>query len=122
MLLIDVQTGVVRYAYNRQSVLTNIGILVERARRHGVPIIWVQHADDQLIRGSNACRTTPELTPDPPEHVIEKTDGDAFEETTLQYVLCTLGVEKLFVAGAETDACVRCLHCSLPGPIRSLVL
>jgi isochorismate hydrolase len=41
------------------------------------------------------------------EPVIEKNYGDAFEDTNLESVLSGLGVAKLFVVGAQTDACIR---------------
>ena len=39
--------------------------------------------------------------------LVEKSYGDAFEDTTLETVLSGLGVGRLVVAGAQTDACVR---------------
>ncbi len=48
-----------------------------------------------------------ELTPDAGEPLIDKAWGDAFEETKLEQVLEALGVGRLVVAGAQTDACIR---------------
>ena len=39
--------------------------------------------------------------------LVEKSYGDSFEETTLESVLSELGVGRLFVAGAQTDECIR---------------
>ena len=38
---------------------------------------------------------------------MEKHYGDAFEDTTLETVLYGLGVGRVVVVGAQTDACVR---------------
>ena len=38
---------------------------------------------------------------------MEKRYGDSFEDTSLEEVLSDLGVGRLFVAGAQTDACIR---------------
>src|SRR5260370_38126 len=38
---------------------------------------------------------------------VEKNYGDAFEDTTLENVLSGLGVGRLVVVGAQTDACIR---------------
>jgi nicotinamidase-related amidase len=81
--------------------------LVGLARGADVPIIWVQHADEELVPGSDQWQIVPELTPQGSEPVVEKHYGDAFEDTTLESVLSGLGVGKLIVTGAETDACVR---------------
>jgi nicotinamidase-related amidase len=107
LLVIDVQNGVVGAAHQRDAVVANIGRLVERARREGVPVVWVQHSDAGLARGSDEWRIVPELAPDAAEPLVEKSYGDAFEATDLETVLADLGVGRLVVAGAQTDMCVR---------------
>ena len=107
LLVVDVQNGVVEGAHERDAVVANVGSLVEQARRERVPVVWVQHADEQLARGADEWRIVPELTPDDAEPLIEKNYGDAFEATTLETVLSGLGVGRLLVVGAETDACIR---------------
>jgi nicotinamidase-related amidase len=107
LLVVDVQSGVVAAAHQRDAVVSNVGVLVERARREGVPVIWVQHSDEQLARGSNAWRIVPELTPLGAEPLVEKHYGDSFEATTLENQLSRLAVGRLIVVGAQTDACIR---------------
>ena len=107
LLVIDVQNGVVDGAHERDAVVTNVGTLVEKARREQVPIVWVQHSDEQLVRGSDAWRIVPELAVGNAEPLVEKQYGDAFEDTTLETVLSGLGVGRLVIAGAQTDACIR---------------
>ena len=101
------QNGVVAGAHQRDTVVANVGSLVEKARREGVPVVWVQHSSEELARGSDDWRIVPELAPDDAEPLVEKNYGDAFEDTTLETVLSGLGVGRLVVAGAQTDACVR---------------
>jgi nicotinamidase-related amidase len=107
LLVVDVQTAVVEKAHERDAVVGNIAGLVERARRERVPVIWVQHLSEHLAKGSEAWRIVTELTPGGTEPLIEKSYGDAFEDTTLESVLAGLGVGRLVVAGAQTDACIR---------------
>ena len=107
LLVIDVQNGVVEGAHARDAVVANVRSLVEKARREQVPVVWVQHSDDQLVKGSDEWRIVPELSPGAAEPLVEKTYGDAFEDTTLEAVLSGLGVGRLVVAGAQTDECVR---------------
>ena len=45
--------------------------------------------------------------PDENEALIEKRYGDAFEDTNLEAILSDLGVGRLVVFGAQTDACIR---------------
>ena len=107
LLVVDVQNGVVDSAHARDAVVANVGSLVERARREQVPVVWVQHSDEELVRESDEWRIVPELNPGDAEPLVEKSYGDAFEDTALETVLADLGVGRLVVAGAETDACIR---------------
>jgi nicotinamidase-related amidase len=107
LLVVDVQNGVVGGAYERDAVVANVDSLVEKARRERVPVVWVQHSDDQLARGSEEWRIVPELSPSDAEPLVEKNYGDAFEDTSLETVLSDLGVGRLVVVGAQTDACIR---------------
>ena len=107
LIVIDVQNAVVGGAYERDAVVANVAILVEQARREHAPVVWVQHSDEGIVRGSDGWRIVPELTPGEAEPLVEKHYGDSFEETTLESVLAGLGVGRLIVAGAQTDECVR---------------
>jgi nicotinamidase-related amidase len=107
LLVIDVQNGVVRGAHERDTVVANIDRLITEARRERVSVVWVQHSDEQLARGTEAWRIVPELTPADAEPLVEKSYSDSFEDTTLETVLSDLGVGRLVIAGAQTDACIR---------------
>ena len=107
LLVIDVQNAVVQDAHDRDAVVANVANLVEKARRERVPVVWVQHSSEQLVRGSDNWQIVPELIPAAAEPLVEKHYGDSFEETALETVLSGLGVGRLIVAGAQTDACVR---------------
>ena len=61
LLVVDVQTGVVKDAHEGSAVVANVGSLVEKARRERVPVVWVQYSDEQLARGSDDCDTIEEV-------------------------------------------------------------
>jgi nicotinamidase-related amidase len=107
LLIVDAQNGALERAYERDVVVANVGSLVERARREGVPVIWVQHSDEHVARESHAWHIVTELTPGDAEPLVEKNYGDSFEDTTLESVLSELDVGRLVVVGAQTDWCVR---------------
>ena len=107
LLVVDVQNGVVAGGHARDAVVANVGSLVEKARRERVPVVWVQHSDEGLVRESDNWRIVPELAPDQAEPLVEKHHGDSFEDTTLEAVLSDLDVGRLVVVGAQTDACIR---------------
>lgn len=107
LLVVDVQQGVVEDAHARDAVLANINELVAKARAEEVAVVWVQHEDEHLVRGSDEWQLAAELDPSADEPLIHKSYGDSFEGTDLADVLAGLAVGRLVVVGAETDACVR---------------
>jgi len=107
-MVIDVQNGVVAGTHQRDAVVANIGTLVDKAREEGVPVVWVQHSDDQgLKRGSEAWGYVPELARQDSEPLVHKRYADSFEDTDLEEVLAGAGVGRLVVTGAQTDECIR---------------
>ncbi|ABK01477.1 isochorismatase hydrolase [Arthrobacter sp. FB24] len=107
LLVIDVQNGVVADAYQRDAVVANIATLVAKARGERVPIVWIQHSDEQLEKGSAPWEYVPELTRQEPEPLVHKSFADSFEDTDLEDVLAAAAVGRLVVAGAQTDECIR---------------
>jgi nicotinamidase-related amidase len=107
LLVIDVQNGVVNGSPRRDEVVRNINRLVDKARAEQVPVVWVQHASEELQPGTPAWEYVPELVRADAEPLVHKRYGDSFEDTILEEVLAGLRAGRLVVAGAQTDACVR---------------
>ena len=107
LLVVDMQNGVLHGTHQRDAVVAKVSSLVEKARQDGVPVVWVQHSDERVAKGSDDWRIVPELTPSNTEPLVEKNYGDSFEDTTLEVELAGLGVGRLVVVGAQTDACIR---------------
>lgn len=107
LLVIDVQNGVVEGAYNLEAVLSNINLALDKARMAGVPVVWVQHSDEELVIDSEAWQIVPELTPAEGEPKIRKIYRSSFEATDLESVLSELGVGHIYVTGMQTNNCVR---------------
>ena len=59
------------------------------------------------MRGTDGWEFVPELKRDDAEPLVEKHYGDSFEDTDLETVLSRLGIGRLVVVGAQTDACIR---------------
>src|SRR5260370_35970986 len=87
LLVIDVQNGVVEGAPARDAVVANVGSLVEKARQEQVPVVWVQHSDEGLARGSDEWGIFPELAPGEAGPHIGDSYGDAFEGATTEDLL-----------------------------------
>lgn len=107
LLVIDVQVGVVQDAYERDAKLANISLAVDKARAAGVPVVWVQHSDEELAINSDAWQLHPAMKPADGEEVVHKTYRSSFIETNLESVLEKLNAGHLIICGAETNNCVR---------------
>lgn len=107
LLVIDVQNGVVEGTHKRDEVVANIVSLVDKAREADVPVVWVQHSGENLMKDSEAWQYVPELSRRNPEPLVHKTFADSFEDTDLEEVLAGAGIGHLVVSGAQTDECIR---------------
>ena len=107
LLVVDVQNCASGEAHDRDAVVARIATLIDRARAAGSDVIWVQDEDEDHPRGSDAWQLVPELSRDESEPLVGKEYGDAFEDTDLENVLAERGVGHLYVAGAQTDECIR---------------
>jgi nicotinamidase-related amidase len=107
LLVVDVQVGVMSEAWDAPRVIKNVARAVERARAEGVPVIWVQHSDEELPQGSPQWQWVPELKPEPGETRIYKNFNSSFEQTALDEELAKLGATHVILAGAATNWCIR---------------
>lgn len=111
LVVVDLQHGVIDGAHRREEVLATVTDLVARARAAGVPVVWVQHHDDELVRGAPAWQWVDGLGPADGEALVEKSFGDAFAGTTLEQTLAGLGTAEIVLVGASSEQCIRCtLH------------
>lgn len=107
LVVVDVQVGVMEEAWNAPQIIKNINQAVEKARAQGVPVIWVQHADDELVSGSPEWQLVPELSPAEGEAHIYKQFNSSFEQTSLEETLDKLDATHIVLAGAATNWCIR---------------
>ena len=70
-------------------------------------MIWVQHFDEDLPKGSQEWQCVPELARRDSEPLVHKSWADAFEDSDLEERLAERGVGRLFVTGADSDICIR---------------
>lgn len=107
LVIVDAQNGVVGNAYERDATIATISALVDKARAAEVEVVWVQDTGEDRTPGSEPWQIVPELKPLDSEPAVQKAWGDAFEDTDLEDLLAARGIGRLFVAGAQTDACIR---------------
>lgn len=107
LLVVDVQIGVMRKAWDAPRVIASIAAAVEKARSQDVPVIWVQHADEELVDGSQDWQLVGGLVPAEGETRIHKHFNSSFEQTTLEETLAGFGATHIVLAGAATNWCIR---------------
>ena len=107
LLVIDVQNGVVDSAFAREHVIANINQTIKKAREKSIPVIWVQHSDEELVIDSDAWQIVPELKPQAGDMKVRKVFRNSFEQTNLESILASLQVDRLFICGAQTNNCIR---------------
>jgi nicotinamidase-related amidase len=107
LLVIDVQNGVVDGAFNLEDVIENINKAISVARKSHVPVIWVQHSDEELVLESEDWQIVPQLQPEAGERKVRKVHRSSFEATDLEDILSELRVGHLYLTGMQTNNCVR---------------
>ncbi|MEZ5307110.1 MAG: isochorismatase family protein [Pyrinomonadaceae bacterium] len=107
LLVVDVQRGVVENCYDRDRIVSNIAAEVEKARSKEMPVVWIQHSDDELIKGSENWEIVSELSPAADEARIDKHFESSFEGTELETTLAAANVSHIMLAGAATNWCIR---------------
>jgi nicotinamidase-related amidase len=107
LVVVDVQNDVVGDAYERDAIVANIAIVIDKARAANVPVVWVQHSSENLPIGSAGWEYVPELQREADEALVAKTYPDSFEDTNLEQVLADGKIGSLVLTGAQTDECIR---------------
>ncbi|MET7869637.1 cysteine hydrolase family protein [Streptomyces cyaneofuscatus] len=107
LLVIDMQNALVAIAHQGAGTVARIAALQERARAAGVPVVTVQHQDDELEPGTEGWCIAPALAPAPGEPVVPKASPDSFLDTGLDATLRDMGVTEVVVTGFATEICVE---------------
>jgi nicotinamidase-related amidase len=108
LLVVDVQNLLVDYLPPRRAdeLCRNINVLLDKARASRIPVVYVQHNDDDLIPDTGSWQIAPAIAPRDSEAIVHKRFRDAFRETNLADVLEGLGARHLVVCGMQTEFCV----------------
>ncbi len=111
LLVIDVQRALFTRptpVYEDSSMLEVIHQLVDLAHLYHVPVIYIQHTNQSILReGTDGWKLHPALRPLPDDFFVQKKHGNAFQGTTLQSIMESRGLENLVITGMVTQGCVR---------------
>ena len=112
LLVIDVQKGMFMPpgpAFRGDEVVGRIGGLLAEARARKLPVLHVQHdggPGDVLAHGTEGWQIHAGAAPQSGEPVVEKRHCNSFQETDLGARLGAQGIERLIVAGLQTEYCI----------------
>lgn len=112
LLIIDVQVAMFSdentKLYKGESVLRNICMLLKKAREASIPVIFIQHTEDEgeYKKGMITWEIHPKISPNQTEIVVEKNSWDSFHETILHESLQLEGIDELVIAGMQTEFCL----------------
>jgi len=107
MIVIDVQTMLVEaHPCNEETLIGNIQKLLSACRANGVPVIYVQHGDEELVHGTRDWEIASAVAPKAGEKVFEKHFNSAFRGTGLNDYLQSQGIKNLLICGMQTEYCV----------------
>lgn len=111
LLIIDVQQDLfakTNPVYQAERLLANLQTLIDAAHRAGAPVIYIQHNNKSgLLKDSPGWQLHPRLSPQEGDLRVNKTHSNAFEQTLLDELLRTRGVNHVVVTGMVTNICVK---------------
>jgi nicotinamidase-related amidase len=111
LLIIDVQMTMFAEndpVYQGETLLAKLKVLIAKARAAGTPVIYIQHSENSgdLAEGSPGWQIHSAIAPLPGEPVVHKLHPDSFQGTVLQEELQKRGINRLIVAGLQTEFCI----------------
>lgn len=108
LLVIDMQNGVcLDKIFNLNSVIININNRIEYFRDHNLPIIFIQHNDQDLQPESDDWEIMKSIEyVKGKDIVVQKIHADSFYKTNLKSKLDQLKVDELEITGAQVEYCV----------------
>jgi nicotinamidase-related amidase len=112
LMIVDVQQGMFAVSpppHRGEEIVRRIAGLLARARAEGRPVVHVQHDGGPghvLAKGSTGWPHHPLVAPRPGEIVVEKRHSSSFHDTDLHRRLADAGIDRLVIAGMQTEMCV----------------
>lgn len=110
LIVIDVQKGIMKEdIYMGETVLSNIGKLVESARKNGTEVIFIRHDRGEcsdLTFGQEDHNICDEIKPLSSEKVFDKNINSMFGNAELKSYLLSSDDRDLMITGLKTNFCI----------------
>ncbi|KRK64812.1 isochorismatase hydrolase [Companilactobacillus tucceti DSM 20183] len=104
LIVIDMQNEL-SGCYNFEELIDDINNRIDDYRQDKLPIIFIQHNDSDLIKGSEEWNFVSELDKRDSDLVVEKTHANSFYHTELNELLRENGLKTIEICGAQTEYC-----------------
>ncbi len=108
-LIMDMQNGLLKEAYQPYITLDRTGMLLARARETATPVVYIQHCGqpgEPLQPDTPGWQIHPSLTPIRGDPVVSKRGSDGFYGTALQRELESRHIRHLVIAGMLSEFCI----------------
>jgi nicotinamidase-related amidase len=112
LVVVDLMAGIFELPeplHRPDAFLANVGLLLERARESGTPVVYIRHLGPEgsyFAPGAPAGRIDERFAPRATEIVVEKRHPDSFQDSKLEAHLRELSIDEIVVCGFASEACV----------------
>jgi nicotinamidase-related amidase len=113
LVLLDAQVNMFEEstaAYNAEQLLESLQELLLKARQTDVDIFHIQHNGGEGSPdepGSPGWAIHPAVAPQVGETVLQKSSPDAFADTNLDYELRSRNIDRIVLAGLQSELCIH---------------
>ncbi|KRL01109.1 cysteine hydrolase family protein [Liquorilactobacillus capillatus] len=110
LLVIDLQNGVCHQnkadIYQLEQLRMKVSQRIARYTAADHPVIFVQHENETLLKGSAAWQLIPEIPVPATAYFVAKMHANSFFQTPLNRLLQNLKVTKVELCGAQSEYCI----------------
>ena len=111
LLVIDVQRALFSRPtpiHNAEQLLSNINSLIDMWELVGGLVVYIQHSNKKmLVKDTPDWELHPDIKVIDSSRWIHKLHGNAFEQTELNDMLSSRGIDQVAITGLVTQGCVR---------------
>ena len=108
-----------------REMIPRLNRLAEACRARGIPVVYTTHAHREagadtgrmgdmfrnvregrmLVAGTEGVEIFPDIAPQPGDYLVEKRRYSAFQNTDLELILRSKGIDTLIIGGVATNVC-----------------
>ncbi|PRC91837.1 cysteine hydrolase family protein [Solimicrobium silvestre] len=110
LIVIDFQNSIFNAppAYEVHQVMERISAVIQKARKAGVAVIYVQHQEDSTgwQAGTPDWEFPSAIAPQADDYLVHKSVASAFVDTNLLAHLTEQEIQRVYICGYATEFCI----------------